>query len=288
MNKQNFKDKHIDDYITALKQQDISDDEALNINKRIKIAVANEASQLSRQSSSQAKNSFTRFLTAFKSRLLYAGTSALAVAMLSLVVFVGGNTPSAFAQVQQHLTSVTSMFYQSNMLVQQQPIMTLSVWYQEPGLIRVETTPLTPQAKQSMSINVIDSINGKGLMLFPGPKVSVPYEFQPNATLAAKDNPLHWFQVAKDYQGEITQLKARLVNNQWLNGFKFTEAGYSVVLWSTQDNNLPVEFAIYNGETAETSDFLMQGNLSFNQPLNPTLFSQDVPANYHQKPAGDS
>jgi outer membrane lipoprotein-sorting protein len=288
MNKLTPNTNNIDKCIQQIKSQYISDEAALNINKRIKIAVENEAIKLNAQAKAQQPNRLTNFLSAFKTRLIYAGSSALAVATLSLVLLVGGNSPSAFAQVQQHLSSVTNMFYQSKMIVQQQPIMTLSVWYQQPGLIRVETTPLTPQADEGKSINLINSVTGQGLLLFPGPKVSVPYQFEASQTPTPHENPLHWFQIAKDYQGEIIELERRFANGQWLNGFMLKESGYSIILWSTASDNLPVEFALFNGESAPASDFLMQGNLSFNQTFDNTLFSQTVPADYQQVSSDES
>ncbi len=284
MNNSKSTEQRFNESIEQLKAQDIDSHDELNLQKRIKIAVTQEAQRLEKLNAEQQpqkmKSSFAQMLSGLKSKLVYAGSSAFAVGFIGFMVIMGGTSQSAFAKVQEQLVSVENLFYQSKMYVQQQPIMQISVWFQQPGNVRVETQPLTANAEQAKSINLIDTDQGKGLILFPGNKLAMPFEFDAGAASDPKQNPLHWFDVVKDYQGEVVELEQRMLDGQLLNGHLIKESGITIELWSSSDTNLPQEISIYDGETIASSSFRMLGRLTFNQPLDLQLFKLEVPAGY--------
>lgn len=282
MNNSKSAEQLLDESVEQLKTYDMDSLETLNMQKRIKNAV-NHAAQLESKANEpekQVKFGLAQFFSGIRSKLVYAGSSAFAVGFIGFMVIMGGTSQTAFAKVQEQLFKVQNLIYQSTMYVQQKPMMEISVWHQEPGSTRVETQPLTENGEQAKSINLIDSVNGEGLMLFSGQKMAMKFQFDASAKNDPKQNPLHWFDVAKDYQGEVFELEQRLVDGQWLNGFLIKESGLSIELWSSVENNLPSKISIYDGETAETSNFHIVGNLSFNQQLDEQLFALDLPEGY--------
>ncbi len=282
MNNSKSAEQRLEDSVEQLKAYELDSLETLNMQKRIKNAV-NHAAQLeskTEESETIAKSRFSQFFAGMKSKLVYAGSSAFAVGFIGFMVIMGGTSQTAFAKVQEQLFKVQNLIYQSKMYVQQRPILEISVWYQEPGNTRVETQPLTENAEQAKSINLIDSVNGEGLMLLPGQNRAMKFQFDVSAESDPKTNPLLWFDIVKDYQGEVFNLEQQLVDGQWLNGFLIKESGLSIELWSSEVNDLPTKISIYDGETAETSNFHILGNLSFNQQLDEQLFALDLPEGY--------
>ncbi len=283
-----FSEQRLDDTLAYLKDQDIEPNTALNLQKRIKIAVNNEAKLLAKNEQPSVKTSerFLPFFLWFKVKSVYWGSSAFALTVLSFILVMGGSTAPAFAKVQQQLSAVTSLFYKSEMSIQQQPIMSLSVWFREPGLIRVETTPLTPNGEQAKTINVLDSVNGQGLIMFPAAMRAMTMTFDNDSLNNPKQNPLHWFDLVKNYQGEVVELDQRLVENQWLNGFLIQESELSIIVWSSPETYLPVEISIFDGDSVESSQLHISGQIQYNQVDDAQLFSLQVPDGYQLNTEG--
>ncbi|MDO6425729.1 hypothetical protein Q4489_01835 [Thalassotalea sp. 1_MG-2023] len=252
-------------------------------------AVIKEQSELAEHVETTGKRSRS-ILGKLKQKLSQVSLVPLggAVATLTLgvitLLLLNGPPRVAFASVVQQLEKITSMRFVSEMKAFDSVFSRLKVYYQEPGLIRVETIPLTEGGENASSINVINTKKGQGVIFFPGPKFATPFNFDPKqAEDSPKDDPLYWFTAIKQYKGDVTQLGEQVINNKTATGLTFKESGTQVTLWIDPSTQLPIKIIVSTaGENNETA-FQMEADVEFNLVLEDQLFSLDIGDNYKQR-----
>ncbi|TQV71058.1 DUF2092 domain-containing protein [Aliikangiella marina] len=217
-------------------------------------------------------------------RILAGGLATLAFVVSSLLLFTS-NTQSAFAQVISHLQNINTMQYQANMIANGNPLMSLKVLYKTPDKVRVETTPASQTDQHNPAgaqmINIIHSQHGKGLTLIPAQKFAIPFAFSVDkAAQSIEQNPLHWFELAKEFKGEAEYLGTDVVNAQNVEGFRFANNDIVISIWANTETNMPVRFAMSSDNGGDQPIFTMQADLELNISIEESLFSLEIPADY--------
>lgn len=283
-------DEQIGGYVSAIRAEQLTEDDyqKMETNLQQSIISANESEELSADVPSSQN---IRLLEQLKLQLLRAFhwkpfvlASSMGVFMTALITlfFMGTSSNNAFAAVLSEMKLVSSMFYSSRIESNGQPLMNLKVYYREPGNLRVETLPIGKDLSGSV-INVMDLLEGKGVIFFPAMKVATPFSFDVENNLPlAETDPLYWYEQLKNYQGEPAEyLAAREINGVLAEGFVIKENGANVTVWAGSDNHLPVKLIVTLDKVKNQTPFKMVADLKYNQTFDNALFSLEIGKDYN-------
>ncbi|WP_286270343.1 LolA family protein [Thalassotalea hakodatensis] len=276
-------------YIASIKARSPSsiEDEKMQLNLE---AVIKENSEIAEASSMRKGNILSKIKQKLSQISLVPLGGAVATLTLGVItlLLLSGPPRVAFASVVQQLEKITSMRFVSEMKAFDSVFSRFKVYYREPGLIRVESIPLTEGGENARTINVINTKKGQGVIFLPGPKFATPFSFDPKqAEDSSKNDPLYWFNAIKQYKGDVTELGEQVINNKTATGLAFKESGTHVTLWIDPSTQLPIKIIVSTATENNKTAFQMEADVEFNLPLNDELFSLEIGENYQQRSQED-
>jgi outer membrane lipoprotein-sorting protein len=198
----------------------------------------------------------------------------------------------AFASVIANLNSITSMVYKGKMLSNGSTVMKLDVFYQAPGLLRIETRPSAngPNTTNDVApvINILDTTLGKGVSLITQGKMAMPFEFAPDQSASSpEEDPLYWLEAVKQHQGEVVVLDPQEINGVMTTGYQITDLQMTITLWVDAVSELPVRIHIVMDKVNNQIPFEFVADVTFNTKLKSDLFDLQPSAEYRMMEGED-
>ena len=272
--------------VTQLKQQTPSEQQFQAMQENLDLVIAQESKRQAAVDSRDQSESFLSKLSHFVRfpKVLASSAATFAIAVVSMILVSTSSGP-AFAKVVEQLNSLNSMSYSSQLFSQGKKLMTLKVFYQSPGQVRVETYQGATGADQPSMVNILNTALGKGLILLPANQQAVPFDFANQNNKAAvqpiTENPLQWFELLKEFKGEAEVLEPKLIKGNYAQGYEITESGMKITIWADVDTNIPVQFSLESN--VGESLFEMEADISINPLLSKDLFSLQTPGHYQNQ-----
>ncbi|WP_196137551.1 hypothetical protein [Aliikangiella sp. G2MR2-5] len=288
MKSQDNLSSELNHYVEVLKSNEPSekDMQRMEFNLQAAIAKQGQLESANEEIPSANQSLWQKLAESFKAivqlpSLKWGGAAASLTAFMISIVFWGGNSSVAFAEVVAELQKITSMRFVSEMKNQGNTMMQLKVFYRQPGQVRIETTPLVENGENATSINVLDTSLGKGVIFLEGPKMAMPFNFEANDQKSSpRENPLFWFDAIHDYDGPVTELGWNTVNGVDVYGLSFIESGVEIILWADKKSHLPVQVIVSQKDYSGQESFSMTANVEFNIQLASELFSLEIDSSY--------
>lgn len=197
---------------------------------------------------------------------------------------LGGGTP-VFADVVRPILQAHTATFKLVMSAPGQPVTTAEGQFMDPGLgrhvIRVDGKP------EVRMIVITDYVNGKALLLNPSTKTAMAVELQgrtgelepgkSNVFKALRDR----LRTAQESLYEPVEYIGRSeIDGRGVIGYRLTEGDTLTTVWADANSLLPsqVEFTATGPSGPPTTATMM--DIEFNVPLNPRVFSTEVPDGY--------
>ena len=203
-----------------------------------------------------------------------------AVLTIGLTVSTSFVTP-AFAQIQQTIMQASSMHYRGTMLNNGEASMEIVVYFQQPNKVRIETSPILAGSRQEAITTILDTQAGKGLTLISQAKIAMPLEFAANEKSGLpQEKFLNWVDTIINYEGDVTTLSAKNINDVFANGYEIYENGMTITLWVDSISQLPISLRVVSDSKNKQSSFEFYADLRFNDELNEDLFDLNAQEGY--------
>ncbi|GAC28116.1 LolA family protein [Brumicola pallidula] len=187
----------------------------------------------------------------------------------------------AFAQVQQTIMQATSMHYSGTMLSNGEPTMEIEVYYQQPNKVRIETSPILAGNAQGSITTILDTQAGKGLTLISQAKMAMPFDFAASEDGGLpQEDFLSWVDTITHYEGEVTLLSSKNIDDVFASGYEITESGMTITLWVNSANLLPISLHVQSDAVNGLTAFEFNADLRFNDTLNTALFDLNAQQGY--------
>jgi len=199
-----------------------------------------------------------------------AAAAACAAAVITMVLPFFASTV-AFADAQKHFASFKTLSFVLNTKAQGEAISQMKVLVDQHSNARIETGDDITM--------VVSGSQQQILMLFRGEHVAMRF---PTRADTAKDDPLAWINEIRTYKQAATSLGTRKINGASALGWGLEIKGMHSELW-TDENGLPLTLTVRQAEGV-TLEFAF----SFDAPLDPGLFSLEVPSGYTLKQGDDN
>lgn len=207
---------------------------------------------------------------------LRGGMAAAAVFLAAVAVwwFAAGGTPAAvadFSAVLQKVTQAMSVQYVETIQMPGKPEMTVQVLMSKPGRARMTWN--------DGQVHIMDYESGKGLKLFPDKGTAR------SGRLSGRADPLAQLEDAQADSG-------RFVRQEKLDGmntdrYEVALPGGTMQVWVDPVSQLPVRIETRTLASDGARAVLVMKNFRWNQPLEDSLFSLNLPGGYAmEQPAG--
>ncbi len=220
-------------------------------------------------------------------RIFQLATAALVVLAVGVGIFVvmqGDKSSIAFADVQQHVRAMETMICTLQMAMKDpagKPMtMTMKLYAKEPGIMRQEFIESSIPNTKGV-INIINFEKAKSLGLIPKEKMAIITDFGtfPKELLEEQQkSPLREFK--KMIEGSNRSLGEKEIDGQKVKGFDVFEDGQRMEIWADAKTAEPV---LVKMDIPEMNAKLTMKDFRFNEPLDDSLFSMDIPKDYKVK-----
>ncbi|WP_100656124.1 LolA family protein [Alteromonas flava] len=259
--------------LSIVKSQHTTEQEDIAMQNRLNEAIEAYAGPVAEDpEQSEATIGFWQWLkqVSVPKQLGFAGSAAALVLTVAVLVTSTASAP-AFAAVVKKLNAITSMVYSGEMTANGQAMMNIEVYYQAPGKLRVVNSPRPNANGAPTIINVVDTEQGKGSILFPDRNMAMPIDFAPasDAKAALEDELFDWYSTILNYQGDVNIEPSVLLYGVETTVYVIEPENMRVTLWVDPDTELPIKIRV---ETQVDQSFIFEADVAFNQTLEASLF----------------
>lgn len=205
-------------------------------------------------------------------------TAALLLLPMLLVWLPGSMGSVAFADVQRYFNQFDTMIVHLSTTMGGEPISETTVQLDADNRTRLDSG--------DTFTFVIDPDREQMLQLFHGQKlaVRVPLEGRQTGREAAR---LEWLDDLRTYQGTAQRLETtRTIAGRVATGFALQTGGLDMILWAADDGE-PLQLEMLPADFAGPQGIEIRVDFSFDRPLDPRIFSLEVPAGYQEQTAAD-
>ena len=287
-------DDELASYVSDLKAELLSEDDLQNMESNLQqMIIAQGNREDSTTENSEPETFETREINLFEQlkamlsrtfnwqSMRLVGSMGAVMAVVLTVVFMSTPSRTVFASVINQMQLASSMFYSSRIESGGQHLMDVKIFHRSSGQLRVETLPLGDAGERAV-INVMNLVDGNGVIFFPGAMSATPFKFDVNNNLSSPDkDPLYWYEQLKNHQGEPSEiLDAKEVGGVIADGFIIRKNGASITVWAGVDNHLPLKLIVTLDKVDGQIPFKMEADLQYNLAFDDALFSLEIGDGY--------
>jgi len=192
-----------------------------------------------------------------------AATSAAVVAVAMLWLPLNPSPALAFAQVQQHLRDFRTLRFDMEQRMNGEVMMKTRVNVTRDGNVRTDVGDDISVIVNSSERRVITLVHSEHMAVVS--PLGAP----------VKNEAMDWLKEIRDFQGAAKALpQTRVIGGQQAHGWELQTADGKIVLWAT-DEGLPLEMTM-----AGNAPLQLSFRFEFDPPIEPRMFSTEVPAGY--------
>ena len=206
-----------------------------------------------------------------------APTAALLMLPLLLIWLPGSMGSVAFADVQRYFNQFDSMIVQLTTTMAGEPINEMTV--------RLDSDNRTRLDSGDAFTFIIDPRQDEMLQLFHDAKLAsrAPLESRQAGREVAR---LGWLDDLRSFQAELLDTKRTIAGRDAV-GFALQSGGLDMILWAAEDGE-PLRLEMQPEAHAGPTGIEIRVDFSFDQPLDPRLFSLEPPPGYRIQHTGSA
>jgi outer membrane lipoprotein-sorting protein len=277
----NVNEQVLPKWLDSIKQNNATIDQEEDAQMRLLQTIEQfEMDEVTRSKKSVGLRAWLKSMSLRKQVSMACSVATAAVLTIGFTISTSVIAP-AFAQVQQTIMQATSMHYSGTMLSNGDPTMEIEVYYQQPNKVRIETSPILVGNAQGSITTILDTQAGKGLTLISQAKMAMPFDFAAREDGGLpQENFLSWVDTITHYEGEVTLLSSKNIDDVFANGYEITESGMTITLWVNSANQLPISLHVQSDAADGQTAFEFHANLRFNDSLDTALFDLSAQQGY--------
>jgi hypothetical protein len=215
----------------------------------------------------------------------YAAVLLIVAGLFSLfTMFIPGDSSSglALADISDMLLSARTVTYTITVYYGDQSPQSFRGMFIDSGFLR--------QQLPGRGIMIKNVNTGSGINLFPQQKLAVKIESNQAADNQNRPDQLSFFDIrqmlAQAKQNPANQLeyvgKTRIDNHTAL-GYRLTDRAADITVWADQNTLQPIRIESYLGQMVGKPAAVVIDNIVFDQQLDQSLFSLEVPKGYNTR-----
>lgn len=199
--------------------------------------------------------------------LAAAATACAAVALTVLPFLLSDRSGLAFAEVQRHFSDFTTLSMRIEQGEGGRFMPQVAVLLDADGNVRTDVAG-------ELSV-VVNAAQGRVLMLLHSARTAMSFPIDAGPAMPAQE-ALRWIDELRTFKGIATPLaEPAQINGETAYGWTLKIAGAELTLWAREDGQ-PLAMQVGEGLGLD-----LRFRFDFDAPIDPALFSTDVPAGYN-------